>query len=58
MIFPEILTGVLVAIYFVMGFGCARMTAKIRDENVFLPEILLWPIVLLIYAVSSDWITE
>ena len=49
-----VLTIFLTVVYLIIGIGTSRMVATIKDGDILMPEILLWPAVLVIFAVTGD----
>lgn len=49
-----VLTVVLTVVYLIIGIGAARMVSAINERDFSLVDILLWPAVLIVYAVVGD----
>lgn len=49
-----LLTIFLTAVYLIIGIGAARMVAAIKERDISLLDVLLWPAALIVYAIAGD----
>ena len=45
---------VFTSIYFILGMGVARVSAKAKSYQVRFFDFIVWPIVLLVWAIVGD----
>lgn len=41
-------------LYFLIGLGVARMAAKIKEREIWFPDLALWPVMCVIFAIFGD----
>jgi len=44
----------IISLYFLLGLGCGKLISKIKEREIRFIDIILWPLVLIVYIFKSD----